>query len=243
MKKINLIVLVIILFLGCSEKKQLNKMELMEQETLGEVLFFDKKLSKFANQSCATCHDPNNGFTDHRDNSVKAMASMGSDEKSIGDRNAPTITYAKFSPSFHFNKETKKYVGGQFWDGRESTLSGQASKPPLNPIEMAMGSKNDIVKILEKNEYYNIAFKKLYGEDIFNNVDKAFAKMTLAIESFEMSDKFSPYDSKYDRFLKGEYTMTEEEELGRLLFFGRFETNCFTCHMMNPKKTFYNFSI
>ncbi len=111
------------------------------KEDLGRVLFFDKNLSKNKTQSCATCHNPEAGFVDTRDNGINKMASLGDDGHSLGDRQAPTASYAMFSPEFHYDKKKKKYIGGQFWDGREATLAAQAGGPPMNPIEMAMPSK------------------------------------------------------------------------------------------------------
>ena len=48
-----------------------------------------------------------------------------------------------------------------------------------------------------------------------------------------MTEEFAPFDSKYDRFLAGEYTFTPEEELGRLLFFSEQFTNCNQCHQLH----------
>ena len=56
--------------------------------------------------------------------------------------------------------------------------------------------------------------------------------MTDAIAEFEKGDFFSPFDSKYDRYLRGEYTMTPQEELGRTLFFSQQFTNCNLCHQL-----------
>ena len=67
---------------------------------LGQQLFFDTILSKNRTQSCAQCHNPNHAFIDNRDNGVSSMASLGDDGKSLGDRNAPTLTYGSFSPEF-----------------------------------------------------------------------------------------------------------------------------------------------
>jgi cytochrome c peroxidase len=67
---------------------------------LGGQLYFDVNLSLNRNQSCATCHNPAKGFIDDRDNGVFGMASLGSDNVSIGDRNAPTAAYAALSPLF-----------------------------------------------------------------------------------------------------------------------------------------------
>ena len=191
----------------------------ISKEDLGKALFFDVNLSKNRTQSCATCHNPEAAFIDDRDNGVSKMASLGDDLKSLGDRQAPTASYAKFSPDFHFNAKKGFYVGGQFWDGREATLEGQAGGPPLNPIEMGIKSKKEVVDRLKENSFYVESFKSLFGKDIFKNDENAYIAMTQAIASFERRDEFSPFDSKYDRYLKGEYDLTPLEDLGMSIFF------------------------
>lgn len=217
----------------------------MKKEDLGRILFFDVNLSKNRTQSCATCHNPNAGFVDDRDNGVKKMASLGDDGKSLGDRQAPTASYAKFSPTFHFDEKAKKYVGGQFWDGREATLEGQAGGPPLNPIEMGMSDKKAVVDRLKENSLYVDSFKKIFGADIFKNDDKAYEAMTIAIASFERTDEFSPFDSKYDRYLKGEYDLTPLEDLGKSIFFSNNNNSCANCHVLKGEdkegETFTNY--
>ena len=217
----------------------------MKKEDLGRILFFDVNLSKNRTQSCATCHNPNAGFVDDRDNGVKKMASLGDDGKSLGDRQAPTASYAKFSPTFHFDEKAKKYVGGQFWDGREATLEAQAGGPPLNPIEMGMSDKKAVVDRLKENTLYVDSFKKIFGADIFKNDDKAYDAMTIAIASFERTDEFSPFDSKYDRYLKGEYDLTPLEDLGKSIFFSNNNNSCANCHVLKGEdkegETFTNY--
>ncbi|WP_151951113.1 cytochrome-c peroxidase [Aliarcobacter butzleri] len=217
----------------------------MKKEDLGRILFFDVNLSKNRTQSCATCHNPNAGFVDDRDNGVKKMASLGDDGKSLGDRQAPTASYAKFSPAFHFDEKAKKYVGGQFWDGREATLEGQAGGPPLNPVEMGMSDKKAVVDRLKENSLYVDSFKKIFGADIFKNDDKAYEAMSIAIASFERTDEFSPFDSKYDRYLKGEYDLTPLEDLGKSIFFSNNNNSCANCHVLKGEdkegETFTNY--
>ncbi|MCG3704290.1 c-type cytochrome [Aliarcobacter butzleri] len=217
----------------------------MKKEDLGRILFFDVNLSKNRTQSCATCHNPDAGFVDDRDNGVKKMASLGDDGKSLGDRQAPTASYAKFSPTFHFDEKAKKYVGGQFWDGREATLEGQAGGPPLNPVEMGMSDKKAVVDRLKENSLYVDSFKKIFGADIFKNDDKAYEAMTIAIASFERTDEFSPFDSKYDRYLKGEYDLTPLEDLGKSIFFSNNNNSCANCHVLKGEdkegETFTNY--
>ena len=219
--------------------------EISQKETLGQVLFSDKNLSKNRTQSCATCHNPNTGFTDDRENGIGKMASLGDDNKSLGDRQAPTASYAKFSPDFHFDEKKQKYIGGQFWDGRAKTLEEQAGGPPLNPIEMGMGSKKEVVDRIKENAYYVQTFKELFGEDVFKDDEKAYDAMTSAIASFERSNEFSSFDSKYDRYLKGEYDLTALEDLGKSIFFSNNNNSCATCHVLKGEdkagETFTNY--
>lgn len=212
---------------------------------LGKKLFFDTILSKDRTQSCATCHNPEHGFVDNRDNGVGGAGSLGNDGLSIGDRNAPTASYAMFSPEFHYDKEKKQYIGGQFWDGRESSLQAQAGGPPTNLVEMAMPSKTFLVEKLKSDAAYNSAFKELYGSDVFKNSDRAYDMMAQSIATFERTKEFAPFDSKYDRFLKDEYDLTVLEDLGRTLFFSNNNTNCASCHALKkedaPRETFTNY--
>ena len=212
---------------------------------LGEKLFFDTILSKNKTQSCATCHNPEHAFVDDRDNGVAGAASLGDDGKSIGDRNAPTASYAMFSPEFHYDKKKKQYIGGQFLDGREPHLKGQAGGPPTNPVEMQIPSKQFMADRLQKDSSYNKSFKELYGKDIFKDANKTYEMMAQAIARFETTEQFAPFDSKYDRFLRDEYDLTVLEDLGRTLFFSNNNNNCASCHVLKkedaPRETFTNY--
>lgn len=200
-------------------------------EALGRALYFDVNLSYKRSQACSTCHAPESGFSDPRQNRSGKAFSLGDDGRSLGDRNAPTAAYAAFSPDFHKNGQGK-YIGGQFLDGREKDLQGQAGGPPLNPIEMGMPDKASVVSRLMENSDYVTAFRNLFGDQIFNNAERAYDAMTKSIATFEKTDYFSPFDSKYDRYLRGEYKMTKQEELGMTLFFSQQFTNCNLCHQL-----------
>ncbi len=210
-------------------------------EELGERLFFDTNLSANRTQSCASCHDPENAFADPR-----GMASPGDDGVSLGDRNAPTAMYAALIPEFH-NDEEGQWFGGQFHDGRAATLADQAGGPPLNPIEMGMPDAASVVARLKDDPAYVHAFPALFGPGILDDTDGAYAAMTKAIAAFESTEQFSPFTSKYDRFLRGEVQLSDEEELGRLLFFSEQFTNCNQCHqvgesLIDQRETFTDYS-
>lgn len=215
--------------------------DLITEAALGELLFHDVNLSANRTQSCASCHSPDFAFIDPR-----GMASLGDDGHSLGDRNAPTASYAALIPQFH-QDETGAWIGGQFWDGRAATLADQAGGPPLNPAEMGMKDARSVVLRLRENPTYETAFPALYGADIWQDTDRAYRAMTQAIAAFESTELFAPFDSKYDRFLRGEVELTRQEELGRLLFFSQQFTNCNLCHQLserqlNPRETFTDHS-
>ncbi len=211
---------------------------------LGRRLFFDPNLSRHRTQSCATCHDPAHAFTDPRDNRVGGAVSTGDDGHSLGERNTPTATYARFSPRFHIDDGIAR--GGQFLDGRAGDLAAQAGEPPLNPVEMNMVDAAAVVSRLKENPAYVEAFDALYGEGILEDTDAAYRAMTQSIAAFQQGDELSSFDSRYDRHLRGELELTEAESLGMTLFFSEQFTNCNRCHQLRPvpgagRETFSNY--
>jgi cytochrome c peroxidase len=88
-----------------------------EKISLGQKLFFDRRLSVNGTVSCSTCHDPALAFTDRKPTSVGVQGR-------VGQRNAPTVLNALYNKT-------------QFWDGRVNTLEEQAALPIVNSVEMA----------------------------------------------------------------------------------------------------------
>lgn len=228
------------------------------QASLGEALFSDVNLSLNRTQSCSTCHDPEHAFVDARvgDDGKVLATSLGDDGISLGDRNTPTAAYARLTPEFHqgshgrFNSQQPDYmgfIGGQFLDGRETDLKGQASGPPLNPVEMGMPDKASVVARLLENSDYVESFKRLFGEDIFDDPDATYAALTSSIGEFEKTDAFAPFTSKYDKSLAGDffYDPLSKAALGKSLFFSQQFTNCATCHQLKANgssgETFSNY--
>ena len=56
--------------------------------------------------------------------------------------------------------------------------------------------------------------------------------MAESLGEFEKTDQFAPFDSRYDRYLKGEEELTDQESLGESLFFSKQFTNCNRCHQL-----------
>lgn len=205
-----------------------------EVAELGQALFFDTKLSLTRNQSCSSCHEPGAAFSDSRANDAGGAVSIGDDNRSLGDRNSPSIAYADQIPTFHVNQDGD-YVGGFFLDGRAATLAEQAQEPFLNPVEMALPNQAALLDRIRENPAYVASFTTLFGRRILDDPGSTLAAIGESIAAFERSDLFSSFDSKYDRYLRGEYALSAEEELGRLLFFSQL-VSCHGCHLVDQRE-------
>ena len=214
---------------GCGSSNDLSSANLSADDNntvaqkkviLGEKLFRDKNLSLSRTISCATCHDLEQATIDSR---ADAMVGAGLKDENFSrsDRNAPTIGYALFSPNFQYHNDKEVHIGGQLHDGRATDLQAQVKVFFLKsaPIETY------IERIRENDDTIN-EFKDIYGDEIFENYELAFEAISDSIATFEKSDIFAPFDSKYDYFLAGEESLTTLEEEGRKLFEGK----CSSCH-------------
>ncbi|HET6378756.1 MAG TPA: cytochrome c peroxidase [Methylocella sp.] len=222
------------------------------ESLLGEKLFSDKNLSLRRNQSCASCHQltpaidpktglpfPAPGFVDAENVEHGTPVSKGSVPGRSGRLNAPSAAYAAFSPPFHWDKAEELYVGGQFWNGRASTLADQAAQPFLNPAEMAMPGKAAVVERLKENPSYRLLFWKVYKLKIARALSSAeinavYNAMTEAISAFERTPPFRKFTSKFDYFMAGKIELTPLERRGLNLFNNK--AKCAACHISTPAK-------
>ena len=123
-------------------------------ERLGKSVFFDQRLSLGGNQSCATCHAPQVGWTGDLPlvNAGPAVYE-GSVKGLFGNRKPPTVAYA-FTPVLHTRVEDGEtlFVGGHFWDGRATgerlgdPIAEQAQGPFVNPVEQALPDSGCVVR-------------------------------------------------------------------------------------------------
>ena len=216
---------------------------------LGRKIFFDTNLSSNSNQSCGTCHDPANGFADPRVSTI-APISEGSIGGTFGDRSAPTVAYASFSPQFGVvaaqdqTPETdSKYQGGQFLDGRATDLIEQAKAPFLNPVEMNNTNETEVVSKVQ-NSIYSTDFLSVFGVNAFDDTTTAYNNIATAIAAFEASSAVNKFTSKFDDYLAGKYTMTASEQRGFELFKNPNKAKCANCHTVgntSAESLFTNF--
>jgi cytochrome c peroxidase len=127
---------------------------LTSTEELGKSIFFDLNLSLNNNESCASCHGPDVGFTGPlTDTNLRGSVYEGSVAGRFGARKPPTAAYATTSPIFHYavDKKDALFIGGNFWDGRATgedlgnPAADQAKGPFLNPVEQALSDNACVV--------------------------------------------------------------------------------------------------
>ena len=172
---------------------------------LGQLLFQDSQLSKDNMMSCASCHNPNKGFSDGLPKSISNQEGV------FTERNAQTLMDAGYSTRY-------------FWDMRASDLERQVIHVIDNDLEFNTDF-DAIVNKLNKNPNYNKLFKEAYGginkEDINErSISNALAAYVNSLKSFN-----SPFD-KYVRNETKEYP--ESAKRGFNLFMGK--AACGSCH-------------
>ena len=167
---------------------------------LGFALYHDTRLSVDNTVSCASCHELDNAGVDNH------QYSHGVNDQ-LGGVNAPTVYNAVYN-----------FV--QFWDGRAQTLAAQAAGPPLNPVEMASESFDQIVAKLMKDKKFVREFTAVYPDGLNE------ANITDAIEQFERT-LITP-NSPFDKWLRGDDSAITPEQLAGYELFKKYD--CATCH-------------
>ncbi len=201
-------------------------------EQLGKKLFFDTTLSTPPGQACADCHAPETGFANPDAN---LPVSRGVHPDRFGNRNDLPAAYAAFSPAFHYDPNEELYVGGQFWDGRAADLVEQAKGPFLNPLEMANPDEATVVAKVRRADYAAL-FVDLFGHNAWDDPNQAYHRIAEAIAAYEKTKEVNPFNSKYDLYLAGKVTLTEQELRGLQLFEAEDKGNCAACHPSEPSE-------
>ena len=181
---------------------------------LGRMLFYETKLSKDGSQSCASCHRQKHAFADTNKLSIGVDGFPGKRQ-----------AMAAFNMAWNYNEF--------FWDGRAHLLRDQSLKPIEDSLEMAETLPNVVAK-LEADQKYRDQFMRAFG-----STEITSEKMSLAMEQFMNS--ITSVESKYDKFLRGDATLTASEERGRKLYFTEYNqffpdssgADCAHCH--SPK--------
>ncbi len=212
---------------------------------LGHALFFDTRLSADGEQSCATCHQPDHGFSDPN----RVSEAVGTTA-----RHAPSLLNVAYNRWY-------------FWDGRADSLWAQAIEPLEAPNEQGT-TRLDIAHLVardaELREAYEATFEPLAdlsdtsrfpesGRPVPNDADHPHAQawesmsdedqqtinrilsnITKSIAAYQM--QLVSVDAPFDRYVDGLRTgdedklaaLTDSQKRGLQLFVG--EAGCIDCH-------------
>ncbi|MFM7522335.1 MAG: cytochrome-c peroxidase [Planctomycetota bacterium] len=196
---------------------------------LGRQLYFDPRLSADATVSCASCHNPAEGYSAHTKTGVGIRGQQGG-------RNSPVS----------FNRILS---GKQFWDGRVDSLEAQAVGPIANPIEMGF-THEGVVKRLGEIPVYKRQFEKIFGEVTIARVGQAIAAFERALVTapspYDHGEQLRPFAALDDddiaedpdlakRFAAAKEAaaatpMSASARRGREIFFTE-KGNCTACHV------------
>jgi cytochrome c peroxidase len=153
----------------------------------------------------------------------------GIDLKVQGLRNSQPVRYLATNTEFYFDDEGTP-TGGFFWDGRADSLNAQTAGPLLGAGELANKDKVAVVQRIAAASWA-ADFKRLYGADVFKDVDGAFDKLGLALKAFQsQGPEFNAFTSKYDEVLRGKATLSAQEARGLEWFNDPQKGNCASCH-------------
>ncbi|HKJ71942.1 MAG TPA: cytochrome c peroxidase [Gammaproteobacteria bacterium] len=172
---------------------------------LGEQLFNDKRFSGDGTIACASCHQPDNAFTDDL-----PIAKGINDQK--GTRHTPTVVNAV-------------YYETQFWDGRRDSLETQALDPLVNPVEHGLESHDAVLEVIRGDDGYTRQFREVFG---VAPGDITMDHVTKAIAAFERTQVSG--SSPFDRYRYGgeEDAISESAKRGLKIF--RNKGRCVDCH-------------
>ena len=184
---------------------------------LGKRLFFDTRLSSNGEVACATCHQPEQLFSD-------GLAVAEGVAK--GERHTMGLVGAAYGP-------------WMFWDGRKDSLWSQALAPLENPLEHG-GNRLDFVALLIADDTYREEYEALFGplpERVGDEpaTTTAFSNMGKSIAAYERL--LIPGASQFDRYvqalmehdgLQAGSILTTEQTAGLQLFIGKAQ--CINCH-------------
>ncbi|HQU69994.1 MAG TPA: cytochrome c peroxidase [Albidovulum sp.] len=143
-------------------------------------------------------------------------------------------------------------------------IADQAQGPFLNPAEMAMPSSACVVyRVLhpEDPSKFPVTLADVWGKDVADvtfpegideacknpdakieipegemadRIETAFGRIALSIAAFEQSQEVNRFSSRYDKWTRGEATLTEEELAGLKVFEAEDKGNCAACHVLTP---------
>ncbi|WP_229317193.1 cytochrome-c peroxidase [Larkinella sp. C7] len=202
---------------------------------LGQLLFWDPILSGGKDVACATCHHPNNGYTDGLDLSLGPNAVgygqnrrfLRPNDVPLTKRNTQTLLNAAFN-GMDGSGNYEPLTAPMFWDSRIQSLENQVTSPILGFEEMRGHAFSEAVTLdslvarLTTIAEYRQRFQTVFG----NSKAITAANISKAIAAFERT--LIAMNSPFDRYQKGDKAaLTEQQVQGMQLF---KDEGCPLCH-------------
>ncbi len=175
-----------------------------EGVALGEMLFFGTNLSPLTSHlssCCASCH--------HKEHSFE-MGPEGTLEN-LG-------TTHTMLPLINLAWNTT----GLGWESQVATLEDMVYAAYTDPLEINADT-SEVVQQLQQSDTYPELFRKAFGTDKIT-----FILVEKAIAQYVRSLVFT--NSKFDRYLRGEEQLEQDELNGYMLFITENGADCFHCH-------------
>lgn len=192
---------------------------------LGRLLFFDRRLSADGKVACATCHDPEEGFSDPK------PLSLGVDDRE-GHRHSMPVTALAFQRFF-------------FWDGRADSAWAQPLQALEGEVEMDF-TRVEVARLVATD--YRAGYEALFGPlpatgglplrarpgsadwdamgaEQQDEVNRVFADVGKALEAYER--RLLCGDTRFDRWARRELELTASERSGAARF---VRVGCIDCH-------------
>lgn len=184
---------------------------------LGRHLFYDMRIGGRRNAdsmiSCASCHVQARGFDAGLDNPRLRDGKMRGISGYTAHVPLPLVNIAYNVRGLGWNSALE-YPAGTLEKFIENTL--------LDTIEFA-STKQDIVDRITSIEIYPPMFTAAFGSSTVT-----FERICMALGQFVRS--LVSADSKFDRYLRGEASLSDEEMKGYVLFTTEEGADCFHCH-------------
>lgn len=199
---------------------------------LGRQLFFDKRLSADNTVSCASCHEPEKGYSI----STPYAKGIGGQE---GKRNPPTLLNRVMLALGHDQ---------QFWDGRSKSVEDALLHALEDKAEMAAAPEDTIAK-LKGIEGYKMQFERVYKDVTWAAIGDAVGSFVRCLVTgpapYDYSDRWEVYKDldqeslaedpdlaarhKEAKAAAEQHAMSESARRGEYLFFGN-KAWCSACH-------------
>ncbi len=181
---------------------------------LGQMLFFDTRLSRKGEVSCASCHQPQRAFTD-------GLPLAVGEDKLMGRRRSTPLYAAPFAPRL-------------FWDGRAASLKEQVMGPLHDPREMNHDAAGAVARLRE-TDMYPARFLEAFGGAPAAQASVASTpasvidadRLARALAAYVAS--LRPEKTRFDDVLAGRADALDDTELLGLHLF-RTQARCMNCH-------------